>query len=120
MCTVELILKGAFIATQVLTSSFFAKGRNMIFLRKEHETGDVILQLLLCWAWKAWMAGQLLILAQVLPSRGPLVAKTLVLLMQEKRQREGRPTIGNRGKIPSEVEVPPSHKLLAPYHHTSY
>ena len=31
MCTVELILKGAFIATQVLTSSFFAKGRNMFF-----------------------------------------------------------------------------------------
>ena len=44
------------------------------------------------------MAGQLLILAQVLPSRGPLVAKTLVFLMQEKGQREGPPTIVNRGK----------------------
>ena len=32
MCTVELILKGAFIATQVLTSSFFAKGRNVFFI----------------------------------------------------------------------------------------
>ena len=44
------------------------------------------------------MAGQLLNLAQVLPSRGPLVAKTLVFLMQEKGQREGPPTIGIRGK----------------------
>ena len=59
------------------------------------------------------MASQLLILAQVLPSRGPLVAKTLVLLMQEKGQREGPPTIVNGGKIPSELEVLPSHKLLA-------
>ena len=44
------------------------------------------------------MASQLLILAQVLPSRGPLVAETLVLLMQEKGQREGPPTIVNMGK----------------------